>query len=106
LDGSGKPTVAPRQGQAPPQERARVARHVPISRILSPHLHPQEMRLYSFLVGASLMGSVVGFMPSMRVQQRGLGKCLSRVGMRLGLGVFSFGSLGFVSDHGVGGSRP
>ena len=40
------------------------------------HTSPQEMSLYSFLVGASLMGSVVGFMPSMRVQQRGLGKCL------------------------------
>ncbi len=51
------------------------------------HTRTQEMRLYSFLVGASLMGSVVGFMPSVRVQQRGLGKSRTGVGEGGGDGV-------------------
>ncbi len=43
---------------------------------IHPHTHRQqaEMRLYSFLVGASLMGSVVGFMPRAPVQRSCLGK--------------------------------
>lgn len=90
-----------------PQEKCKTCPPTSHAFSLPPlHTHTQEMRLYSFLVGASLMGSVVGFMPSMRVQQRGLGKSRGGVGVDEGGACLLLVLWGLSSTAAPGRGRP